>query len=204
MSLNILLDSLPETVLIDGKEYFIDTDYRTCIIYEKILNDSSLDNRQKVTEIVELFFTDEIPENIQAAMLEIVNFYSCGVQKKERRSEKKNKVIKNGDVTVKPQMIYDFEYDAPYIFGAFYSQYHLDLNEIEYLHWWKFQALFKSLDSNNKIVEIISIRATDLSKIENKKEQQRIARLKETYALPEKLTFEEKVARAGAVFGGGF
>ena len=47
-------------------------------------------------------------------------------------------------------------------------------------------------------------RATDTSKIENKKERERIVRLKQIYALPQNLSFEDKVAMAGAAFGGGF
>lgn len=84
------------------------------------------------------------------------------------------------------------------------SQYHIDLNEIEYMHWWKFQALFRSLEDHNKIVEIMGYRAVDLGKIENKKERERIAKMKSIYALPQSYTFEDKVAMAGAAFGGGF
>ncbi len=202
MSENILLDTLPETVKVDGKDFFIDTDYRTVIIYEKILNDCSLDNKTKLIDIINLFFTEERPHNSKEALEKIIEFYSCGVKKDNDKNKRKKEPQKNGQITLKPKLIYDFEYDAPYIFGAFYSQYHIDLNEIEYLHWWKFQALFKSLNSDNKIVEIMSIRATDLGKIENSKEKQRIARLQSVYAIPESLTFEEKVARAGAAFGG--
>ena len=202
MSENILLDTLPETVEVDGKVFFIDTDYRTAIIYEKILNDYSLDNKTKFTEIINLFFTEERPHNSKEALEKIIEFYSCGAKKYNDKDKKKRQPKQNGQISLKPKLIYDFEHDAPYIFGAFYSQYHIDLNEIEYLHWWKFQALFKSLNSDNKIVEIMSIRATDLGKIESSKERQRIAHLQSIYAIPENLTFEEKVARAGAAFGG--
>ena len=188
MSENILLDTLPETATVNGKEYFIDSDFRTCIIFEKVLADGTLSNRDKVEEMIDLFFTEERP----------ADFYRCGEPVK-----KKQQVRKNGFVEIKPKMIYNYEIDAPYIFGAFLTQYRIDLNEIEYLHWWKFQALFKSLESHNKIVEMMSYRATDLSSIENKKERERIAKLKRIYDLPENLTFEEKVARAGAAFGGG-
>ena len=198
MSVNILLHSLPESVMVDGKEFFVDTDFRTFIIFEKILSEP-IDAREKVGEIIALFYTDEMPHDIEGAIDAILYLYRCGEEPKKAPARKKN-----GNIELKPKMIYNYEYDAPYIYGAFLTQYKIDLNDIEYLHWWKFQALFKSLEDHNKIVEIMSYRATDLSKIENKKERDRIARLKSIYALPQNLSFEDKVAMAGAAFGGGF
>lgn len=199
MSENILLDSLPETVTVDGKEFGIDSDFRACIILEKILDSNTLDSKHKVMEVLDLFYGDDQPESAEAAVGAIMRFYCCG-----EKPSKASKPKMNGEVEIKPKMIYSFEHDAPYIFGAFLTQYGIDLNEIDYLHWWKFQAMFRSLNDSNKIVEIMGYRATDLGKITNKKERERIARLKNIYALPENLTVEDKIARAGAAFGGGF
>lgn len=196
--MNILLDTLPETVTVDGRVFFVDTDFRTFIIFEKILNDKSLDNRERISQWMELFFTEEIPDNVAAAIEEVLNLYRCGRPAKTERKQRKN-----GNIPIREKMIYDYDYDAPYIYGAFLSQYGIDLNEIEYLHWWKFQALFRSLNSENKIVEIMSYRATDLSKIKDEKERNRIAKMQRIYAIPDNLTYEEKVAQAGAAFGGG-
>lgn len=195
--MNILLDTLPEYVTIEGKEYFIDTDFRTCIIFEKLINGVG-DDREAVLSWVELFYTDECPSNLQEAVDGILFIYSCGKPDKPKSAPRKN-----GNVVLKPKMVYDFEVDAPYIFGAFMSQYGIDLNDIEYLHWWKFMSLFRSLNSDNKIVEIMSIRATDISQIKSKSEQARIARLQKIYEIPNAMTREEKVAQAGAAFGGG-
>ncbi|MBQ4447428.1 MAG: bacteriophage Gp15 family protein [Clostridia bacterium] len=195
--MNLLLDSLPETVLVDGKEYFIDTDFRTFIIFEKIVNGDDAP-KKKVSQVIELFFTDKVPENTGAAIDAVLDIYKCGQEAKQKP------VKRNGNVELKSPDIFDYEYDAPYIFGAFFAQYGIDLNDIEYMHWWKFQALFKSLESHNKIVEIMGYRACDISHIENSKERERIARLKALYALPQNLTREDKIAIAGAAFRGAF
>lgn len=194
--MNILLDILPETVNINGTEYFIDTDFRTFIIYEKIILDDSLSKKEKVTRMLELFYTDKIPSDVAAACNAILDIYRCGEPPRESRQ------VKNGDVTLGEKSIFDYEYDAPYIYGAFLAQYGIDLNDIEYLHWWKFQALFRSLNSSNKIIEIIAYRAQDLGDIKNDDERKRIAKLQKIYALPQSMTKEEKVAQAGAIFGG--
>ena len=99
--------------------------------------------------------------------------------------------------------MYSFEYDDGMIFAAFYDQYGIDLNDIEYLHWWKFKAMFDALKADNEIVKIMSYRATDLSTIKDKHERSRIARLQAIYAIPNNMSFDEKVSAAGAIFGGG-
>ena len=141
------------------------------------------------------FLTEEQPEEIDLAIDGILFLYSCGNQAK-RVSHRPT----NGEVELKPKLIYDYEHDAPYIYAAFLSQYGIDLNEIPFLHWWKFQALFRSLDDSCKIAQIMGYRAADLSKIKNKNEKNRIAKLKRIYALEEEYTFEDRVAMAGMAF----
>lgn len=195
MKPSILLDYLPETVKVKGKEFSISSDFRTGIIFEKILNDNAIDNREKVENILDLYYGDKAPNDTQEAINAVLDFYACGNRKKPQSEGKQ-------PYKPKQQQIYDYDFDADYIFAAFLTQYGIDLNEIEYMHWWKFQALFKSLESHNKIVEIMGYRSADLGKIKDKHEKSRIIKLKQIYALPENLTFEDKVARAGAAFGG--
>ena len=190
---SIILDSLPETVEVDGREFFIDTDFRTCIIFEKLLTERR-DDGSIVQDVLALFYPNEIPQNHEQAISEIVNLYRCG------NDGSKTVQRKNGEVVLKPKLIYDYEYDAPYIYAAFLSQYGIDLNAVDYLHWWKFQALFKGLESHTKIVEIMGYRAADTRKIKNKSERERIAKLQRLYAIPQSYTLEDKVAMAGAAF----
>lgn len=197
--MNILLDNLPETITVDGVEYFADTDFRTMIIFEKIIMDESLDARTRIDMTVDLVLTTSQPAEKASAMDGIIYLYSCG-----KPSERQSGAAQNGNVILRPKMIYDFEHDAPYIYGAFMSQYGIDLNSVDYLHWWKFQALFRSLSSDNRIVEIMEYRATDVTKIKSDEERQRIRELQQIYALPQNYTQEEKVAMAGISFAGGF
>lgn len=196
--MNILLDTLPEYVSVDGESYFIDTDFRTFIIFEKVILDPDLDSRERIKTLLDLVYTDALPENINGAFNAALEVYRCG----EKDSGKQSRNRKNGNVELKPKLIYDYEFDAPYIYAAFLAQYGIDLNDIEYLHWWKFQALFKGLTSANKIVEIMGYRAIDLSTVKDKDECSRLAKLKRIYDLPTNYSFEDKVAMAGSSFGG--
>ena len=198
MSLNLLMDILPEYVNIDGEDYFLDTNFRNGIIFEKIAF-SDIPIKNKVAQLLPIFYTEQMPRNTTVAMETIIGFYSCGVETKKDTAPQRRK---NGNVVLKPKMIYDYFHDAPYIYAAFLGNYGIDLNDIEYLHWWKFHALFRGLPSSAKIVEIMGYRGTDLGRIKSKSEQERIARMKEIYALPQELSFEDKVAMAGMAFGG--
>lgn len=195
---NLLLDYLPTTVMVDGVSYPVDTNFRTFIIFEKILCDDSLEDGEKLSSIINMFYWgDDKPRNIEAAFRKIYELYLCG-----KEPPKQQRVKKNGNVAIKKQPVFDYEQDAPFIYAAFLAQYGIDLNEVEYLHWWKFQALFNSLDKKSRIVEIMGYRSVDLSQIKNKDERKRLSHLKHLYALPNRLSAEEKVAAAGAAFGG--
>lgn len=194
---NILIDELPQTVTIDNKEFPISTNFRTFILFEMLLSDNSLSDRRKMEEMINLFFVEETPERITEDVINsIIDFYRCGKQE-TRKQKAVRRTVKN------KKKVYDFECDDAYIYAAFVSAYNIDLNEIDYLHWWKFKALFNGLPSDCEFVKIMGYRATDTTAIKDNKERNRILKLQALYALPEHLTVEEKAARIGAVLGGG-
>ena len=86
----------------------------------------------------------------------------------------------------------DENYDDSYIYSAFLSQYNIDLQDINDLHWWKFKAMFESLKEDNKICEIMKYRASDLSKIKDKEEKAFYKKMKQIYKLPEYIDKEQK------------
>ena len=51
-AVNILIDELPQTVIIDDEEYPISTNFRTFILYEMLLSDRSLTDRDKMEEMI--------------------------------------------------------------------------------------------------------------------------------------------------------
>ena len=113
-------------------------------------------------------------------------FFRCG--KELANSSKKRG---NGNQI---KQIYSYEFDDNYIYGAFMQQYNIDLQDIEYLHWWKFKAMFDCLQDDTKIVEIMGYRAMDLRKIKDKKEREHYKKLKNVYKLPDMRSEEEKEA----------
>lgn len=176
--MNLLLDKLPT----EYKGLKIETNFRSFILFELLMQDNNVSEQDKVALALNLFYK-EIPNNLEKAINGILWFYSCGKEHKEKVKKSKEETKKR---------IYSYEYDAELIYSAFWHDYRLDLNEIEYLHWWKFKSLFEGLNNENKICEIMGYRAVDLSKIEDKERKKKYKKLKQQCALPDERTEEEK------------
>ncbi|MCC3870288.1 bacteriophage Gp15 family protein [Terrisporobacter mayombei] len=192
--MNILVDLLPKKVTIDNKEYKINSDFRTSILFELLMQDGSIGEKDKILMALELYYSN-IPENINEAIEQMLWFYRCGKDITKSKGNGKGKSI---------TQIYSFEYDDDYIYAAFMDQYGIDLQDIEDLHWWKFKALFKSLKEDNEIVKIMSYRSTDLSKIKDKEQKANYKYMKELYKIPIPQDEQEKLDEiTNALLSGG-
>ena len=180
--MNLLIDLLPTTVDIEGIEYEINSDFRTSILFELLMQDVEIEVEEKIIQALQLYYK-QCPNNIEEAINKMLWFYSCG---KENDSKSNSKTGSNSE------KIYDFNYDDEYIYSAFLDQYGVDLNEIEYLHWWKFKAMFKALKEDNEIIKIMGYRSIDLSKVEDKKQKEFYKKMKKIYEIPIAISKDEK------------
>ncbi len=192
---NILIDRLPTTVEIGGKRFPIASDFRTAILFELLMQDKEATDTEKALGAFQLWFAEEMPENVEEATDQMIWFYTCG---KKATTAAMAERPKAGI----PKRIYDFDIDAPLIYAAFLAQYRIDLQDTEYLHWWKFSALFEGLNEENEISKIMQYRAIDLNEITNKAEKKHYAKLQAKYRLPDNRSVAEKEALAGALFAG--
>lgn len=186
--------------MVGGREFSINSDFRTSVLFELLICDDEVKPESKVAQMFDLYFdgNPDVPRT-KEAIDAILAFYRC--EKRENKAAKR--LAKRADGGQQAKRIYDFEHDDTYIYAAFMSEYGIDLNSIENLHWWKFSALFSALGDEQKICKIMGYRAADLSKIKNKQERERMARLKVIYALPNNASKEEKIAHAASIFAGG-
>ncbi|NFO87913.1 hypothetical protein FDC58_15725 [Clostridium botulinum] len=170
--MSFLTGILPTIVDINNKKYEIRSDFRTSILFSKLIENEEL-SEDTIIEILKLYYP-VIPENTEQAIDKINWFYRCGENEEIENNKKSNS---------NNSKIFDYEKDANYIYSAFLSQYNIDLQSVDYLHWWKFKALFDSLNDDNKIVEIMRYRAIDLSKIEDKEQKKFYKKMKDLYSL---------------------
>ena len=75
--MNILIDLLPVKVKIDGAEYGINSDFRTSMLFEMMMQDRNLDDKSKIVQSLDLYYP-KIPSNIEKAIDEVLWFYKCG------------------------------------------------------------------------------------------------------------------------------
>lgn len=184
--MNLLIDECPNFVIVEGEEYEINSDFRTSILFELSMQDGELSLEQRLDIALNLYYP-VIPDDLKASIQAILWFYSCG---KEEVREDDEEPPQEGQTSNKS--IYSFEHDDEYIYAAYLTQYNIDLNSIDYLHWWKFKALFKSLSSTNKIIEIMNIRDTRITKDMTKEQKRNIRELQRLYKLPDNRSEEEK------------
>lgn len=187
--MNLLIDLVPETVTIDNEEYEINSDFRTSILFELLMQDKLLNDKEKIVNALSLYYP-VCPRNINEAINQMLWFYRGGKDIELSKGKGKGK----SDI-----QIYSFEHDDDYIYAAFMDQYRIDLQDIEYLHWWKFKAMFKSLREDNEIVKIMGYRSIDLSKIKDKEEKAYYRKMKELHKIPVSQSEKEKIDKINEI-----
>lgn len=180
--MNILIDVNPKTLTIDGKDYRINTDFRISILFEQLIQDRKLSEKEKMAAAINLYLPIK-PNNINTMaglneiMDKIVWFYKCG-----------DETVYEPTEGGKP--LFCYEHDADYIYAAFLSQYNIDLQD-DTLHWWKFRALFKSLSEEHQFSKIIGYRDIKITSDMSNEQKAFYSKMKHIYRIPDKRTIEE-------------
>lgn len=174
----------PEYAEIDGKEYKMDTDFKTALKCFEVIEDDSIDEYEKVLAIIYLIF-DFIPEEkmCDKFFLKAKFFLQCGKSDEEQNENKKDM---------------DFNQDYGLITSSFMSDYHLDITK-EKMHFWLFIELLEGLTENSSLSRIRELRNYDLSEETDEKRKKKIKELQQKVALKndkkeikKELTKEEK------------
>jgi len=171
--MNILIDLLPKEVNIEGEDYKINSDFRTSILFELLMQDNSITEEDKIIQALELYYPI-LPKDLNKAIEGILWFYRCG----------KDEVENKNKGTGKSTNVYSFDYDDDLIYSAFLDQYNVDLQDVDYLHWWKFKAMFRGLREDNEIVKIMGYRAMDVNKIKDKEQKAHYKKMQDLHKIP--------------------
>ena len=186
-----LVNRLPDFVELDGIRYEIYTDFRVWLYVDKLLLSADVSPAAKAAKMLSLCYKRRLPPDASAAVRLLLRFYCGGVRE--------------GNTVKKPRgsgkRIYDFEQDAELLYAAFLECYKIDLTEAK-LHWWKFLALFRALDTNCRLCEVMRWRAVDLSQITDKRQKDFYRKMKRIYRLPERRGSEEADAALAEILAG--
>lgn len=140
--MNLLIENFPTAVEIDGVEYELNCDFKTCIRIILAFEDEALADVEKQCVLLNNLYRD-LPANVPLALELGLKFLNGGEQSAE-------------EYGYSPR-VYSFDKDAKLIFAAFRQTHNIDL-ENENMHWWKFLALFMDLGSETSFCNLISLR----------------------------------------------
>lgn len=195
--MNILIDNIdyPDQAEVNGERYEIRTNFRTSILFELMMQDNNLDDRTKVRKGLNLYYP-VIPDDLSAAVDAALWFYRCG---KEETTQQKRIAARRGKSPV-----YSFEHDAGLIYAAFLLAYDIDLQDIQYLHWWRFRFLFNSLPKDCEFVRAMEYRSIDINDRMSNEQKDFYKKMKRLYALPVSKTEDDRqTAIQNALLNGG-
>jgi len=195
--LNILIDDMtyPDLVEVDGKRIEIRTNFRISILFELMMQDANLDTETRVRKALGLYYP-VIPDNLSAAVDAALWFYRCG---REETTQQKRMAARRGK-----SQVYSFEHDAGLIYAAFLLAYRIDLQDMEYMHWWKFRFLFESLPKDCEFVRVMEYRSMDINDKMSKEQKDFYRKMKRLYALPlSKEEDDRQTAIENALLNGG-
>jgi len=176
--MSLLTDKLPEHITVNNSQFPIKTDFKHWLKFTQILLNEKNEIKMLTNICYEVF--EELPKApINDVLSELMSFYS---------PPQKINSTGNGE---KQNRQYDFDYDAELIYSAFMQQYNIDLLTTN-MHWWKFKALFDSLNDDTQFIKVVGFRAVNLSEIKDKEQKKYYAKMKRMYKLPDNRTEEEK------------
>lgn len=183
--MNLLYEPLPDSVIADGTEYPIITDFREWFRFADMIHDSELTAEEKLYLMAGYLL--EPPELITGELVRAVfDFYAA-------RALSPDPAEHDGDDEVEqtPQRpVFDWKYDAKFLIADFRRYYGIDLLTVE-MHWWEFRSLFAALPDDSQCQKRMAYRSADLSQIKDSKRRAEIARIQRLIALPYEMTDDE-------------
>lgn len=135
-----MIGTLPEVLLVNGKEYLVRTDYRNVLQVFEAFQDPELTQEEKWIVAIYLLFEDfsgddDVLEavatgfNVGEAVRQISWFISAGSPEKKEQGKPTYSWIK----------------DEQMIFSAVNKVAGREIRELEYLHWWTFLGYFNEV-----------------------------------------------------------
>ncbi len=194
--MNLLIDKLPTSIKIGDRDVKIKTDRRTWLAFELVLTNSFLSNLDKMRNIINILDEDIkiTNNNIENIINELIIFYNCGAKTNDKDNKKVNSTKK----------VYSLEHDQYRIYSDFKQFYNIDLENEEYIHWWKYRQLFLELPKEAKTKEVMMYRSITIDSKMSKEQKEHYLRMKSLYSIKDKEeSVDTKANRIANVFANG-
>lgn len=184
--MNLFYEEYPKVLEIHGEYVPIITDFREYIRLLDMLKCKELNDIQRIMILKEYFLKDISIDS--EAIHALTDFVTMNMKEKESEQDPDGEEGEEQEETGKKNL-FSYEIDYPYILSGFLRDYGIDLETVNYLHWWKFRMLFDGLSEDTEIKQRIMYRGINLSEIKDKEERKRISKIQRSIQLPaEELT----------------
>lgn len=170
----------PTKMEVNGHIYNLNTDYRVALACLMAINDRDITNLERLYAIEGLLIDDDIfPEDEDILKEKIAFYLRCG----------------NDENVPDDEIDMDYFKDEVRIKTSIRQCYHLNLNEIEYMHWWEYNELISGLTNESILNKTRELRKYDLNQIKDPIEREKMRKAKEYVSLEKddrELTKEEE------------
>ena len=184
--MNLFYEKYPKVLEVHGEFCPIITDFREYIRLLDMLKCKELNDIQRIMILKEYFLKDISIDS--EAIHALTDFVTMNMKEKESEQDPDGEEGEELEETGKKNL-FSYEIDYSYILSGFLRDYGIDLETVNYLHWWKFRMLFDGLSEDTEIKQRIMYRGINLSDIKDKDERKRISRIQKQIRLPmEELT----------------
>lgn len=144
--MNVLTDKFPTKIKVNNKILKINSDFRNCIKIIQAFEDDDLFDEEKYLILIKTLYIDEVDtEDIEEAIIKGIKFLDLGEENNDNDSSASKR-------------LYSFIKDDNYIYTGIRQSHNIDLNSIEYLHWWNFVYLFLDIGQDCMFNQLIYYR----------------------------------------------
>ena len=158
----------PTQMEANGRLYNIDTDYRTALACFRAINDPEITDLERGYAVQTLLLGDSVLHQDEDILNEKIKIYlRCGKEE-------------NTDME---EIDFDYLQDEVYVKTSIRQCYHLNLNEIPYMHWYEYNELISGLTEDALISQIRTLRDRDPSEIKDERDRAKLIKAQERVAL---------------------
>lgn len=161
----------PTKMEANGHIYNINTDYKTALACLRAIDDEEITDLERYLAIETLLLGTGVDNDDRYILKDkIANYLRCG---KEQN-------------TPSEEIDFDYLQDEIEVKTSIRQAYNIDLNKIEYLHWWEYNELISGLLPDSLINRIRDTRNLDEKDYKDSKQKERIRKAKEMVAIKKK------------------
>lgn len=160
----------PTKIEANGHIYPINTDYRIALQCIGIYKNEELSGIEKYFAIEYLLLGEDVDINDCDILKDKINKYlRCGKEENDSENE----------------ITYDYMQDETLTKTSIRQCYHINLNEMPYLHWYEYNELISGLTEETVISRYRQIRGKNPSEIKDEKERQKLIDMQKQIAIKE-------------------